>query len=392
MSAITVDGDLVHYEVLGRGRAVVLVHGWIGSWRYWIPTMQQLHLKYRVYALDLFGYGDSAKNPEKYTIESQVNLLVEFMDQLGLKKAALIGHGLGAMVITEFAQRNYDMVARMMIANAPLFNPGDLATRVPPGQKVLLTTRNFNAERAIHNLESHNKQEGQNPLTPPMGGGSDPTVARRPSFGDLGSGDIHTTEATIKNANVIDRARLEEAALARARADMEARKRVTATGEVAAATDGGAGGVRGNPTANPLYDKIGSQDMESLLARCFKRSEPEYDKLAQDIAKSDNAVLHRTAANFDAGRMLDILRVLPVPTVVIHGEKDTLIPEPGEDVWGYLTADPEKEDTLLPVPLPNVRHFPMLEADTFFRLVNSFLDTPNIANIELKERWRRRSH
>lgn len=391
MSAITVDGDLVHYEVLGRGRAVVLVHGWIGSWRYWIPTMQQLHLKYRVYALDLFGFGDSAKNPEKYTMESQVNLLVEFMDQLGLKKAALIGHGLGALVITEFAQRNYDMVARMMIASAPLFNPGDLATRVPPGQKVLLTTRNFSAERAIHNLESHNKQEalGASPLgAASMGGGSDPTLARRPSPADFAAGDIPTTDATIKNASGINRARLEEAALARARVDMEARRR--ATSEVAPVDGSAARGV--TPISNPLYDKIGSQDMEALLGRCFKRSEPEYEKLAQDIAKADNAVLTRTAAHFDAGRMLDILRVLPVPTVVVHGEKDMLIPEPGEEVWAYLTADPEKEDMLLPIPLPNVRHFPMLEADTFYRLVNSFLDTPNIGNIELKERWRRRSH
>lgn len=39
MSAISVAGDLVHYEVLGRGRQVVLIHGWVGSWRYWIPTM-----------------------------------------------------------------------------------------------------------------------------------------------------------------------------------------------------------------------------------------------------------------------------------------------------------------------------------------------------------------
>lgn len=384
MSAITVDGDLVHYEVLGRGRAVVLVHGWIGSWRYWIPTMQQLHLKYRVYALDLFGYGDSAKNPDKYTMESQVNLLVEFMDQLGLKKAALIGHGLGALVITEFAQRNYDMVARMMIASAPLFDPGDLNTRVPPGQKVLLTTRNFNAERAIHNLESHNKQEG----VPPSMGSSDPTIARRPSFSDLDTGDIPTNEATIKNAGVINRARLEEAALARARTDMDARKRPGA--DVIAAEIGG--GNRVNPNDNPLFDRVGGQDMESLLARCFKRSEPEYEKLAQDIAKADSAVLNKSAAYFDAGRILDILRVLPVPTVVVHGSKDTLFPEPSEEVWAYLTADPEKEDALLPVPLPNVRHFPMLEADTFFRLVNSFLDTPDIGNIEIKERWRRRSH
>ncbi len=79
MSVVTIGGDLVHYEVLGRGLPIILVHGWIGSWRYWVPLMQQLHVKYRVYALDLFGFGDSSKNPQKYTIDEQVKLLIQFM-------------------------------------------------------------------------------------------------------------------------------------------------------------------------------------------------------------------------------------------------------------------------------------------------------------------------
>lgn len=140
MSAITVGSDLVHYEVLGRGgRPVILVHGWLGSWRYWIPTMRQLQLKYRVYALDLFGFGDSSKNPERYTINQQIELLDDFMKQLGIPKAAILAHGLGAHVAIEFAKQYPDRVARMLLSSAPVFDSGDLATRVRPGQKVVLT-------------------------------------------------------------------------------------------------------------------------------------------------------------------------------------------------------------------------------------------------------------
>ena len=42
MSALIIDEEVVHYEVLGRGRPLIFVHGWLGSWRYWIPTMQAL--------------------------------------------------------------------------------------------------------------------------------------------------------------------------------------------------------------------------------------------------------------------------------------------------------------------------------------------------------------
>jgi pimeloyl-ACP methyl ester carboxylesterase len=62
MSAIFIDGQLAHYEVIGRGKPVLFLHGWVGSWRYWVPTMQTISSTNRTYALDLWGFGDSAKN------------------------------------------------------------------------------------------------------------------------------------------------------------------------------------------------------------------------------------------------------------------------------------------------------------------------------------------
>src|SRR5207244_10280322 len=105
MSAITIENDLVHYEVLGRGRPVIFVHGWLGSWRYWIPTMQALSSEYRTYALDLWGYGDSAKAGSRYGLEAQADLLARFMEQLGILKAAFVGHALGGAVLLHFARQ-----------------------------------------------------------------------------------------------------------------------------------------------------------------------------------------------------------------------------------------------------------------------------------------------
>lgn len=383
MSAITVGGDIVHYEVLGRGRPVVLVHGWVGSWRYWIPMMQQLHLKYRVYALDLFGFGDSAKNPEKYTIEHQINLLSEFMSQLGLTKAALIGHGLGAQVVAEFASQNRDMVPRLLISSAPLFDTGDLATR---GEQRLLNTRDFDAKKATLAAETASQHSSvQQRLDERSGAGrgrgergtSDPTVARR-SEAPISGG----AEATILNAKNIDRARLEAAALARAEAEMAARKAAEKQVDLSVVTK------NAPPSDNPLFGKIGKFNSEALLIKCFKKTEPEYAKLNQDVAKQDDAVLTRITGGFDAGKLLDILRTLPMPVVVVHGTDDPIIDAPSDNVWAYITT---QKDDLLAVPLPGVRHFPMLEAESFVRLVNNFLEIPDISKLEIKERWRRRS-
>ncbi len=66
MSAILLDSSIVHYEVLGRGRPVIFLHGWVGSWRYWISSMQVTSTSYRAYALDLWGFGDTAHNVLNY--------------------------------------------------------------------------------------------------------------------------------------------------------------------------------------------------------------------------------------------------------------------------------------------------------------------------------------
>jgi len=75
VSALIIDDELVHYEVLGRGRPLIFVHGWLGSWRYWIPTMQVASAEYRAYALDLWGFGDTAKVPARYTLDAQADLV-----------------------------------------------------------------------------------------------------------------------------------------------------------------------------------------------------------------------------------------------------------------------------------------------------------------------------
>ncbi|HVN56268.1 MAG TPA: alpha/beta hydrolase [Anaerolineaceae bacterium] len=120
MSAILLDDELLHYEVLGRGRPILFFHGWVGSWRYWIPAMQATSMAFRTYALDLWGFGDSAKNQRLYTLEQQAGLIERFMDQMGMGRVALVGHGLGAVAATLFTRAHPEAVDRLMAISCPL--------------------------------------------------------------------------------------------------------------------------------------------------------------------------------------------------------------------------------------------------------------------------------
>jgi pimeloyl-ACP methyl ester carboxylesterase len=120
LSAILLDSSIVHYEVLGRGRPVIFLHGWVGSWRYWISAMQVTSTSYRAYALDLWGFGDTTHNTLNYSLDQQASLLDRFLNEMGIGKIALVGHGLGALVGMSFATRFPQSMDRMMAVSCPL--------------------------------------------------------------------------------------------------------------------------------------------------------------------------------------------------------------------------------------------------------------------------------
>jgi pimeloyl-ACP methyl ester carboxylesterase len=120
MSVVLIDNQVVHYEVLGRGRPLIFLHGWVGSWRYWIPVMQAASVSYRAYAIDLWGFGDTAKEPANYPLARQVQLIGKFIDEMGIGRVVLVGHGLGAVIARLYAMQNQDIVDRVMAVSCPL--------------------------------------------------------------------------------------------------------------------------------------------------------------------------------------------------------------------------------------------------------------------------------
>ena len=120
MSAIILDGSMVHYEALGRGRPIVFLHGWTGSWRYWINAMQVASTSFRAYAIDLFGFGDTSRDPLRYTLDKQADLINRFLEEMGIGKVALVGHDLGALVALTFIKQQPKSVDRIMAINCPL--------------------------------------------------------------------------------------------------------------------------------------------------------------------------------------------------------------------------------------------------------------------------------
>ena len=103
MASFDSDGVRIHYEDLGAGEPVVLVHGFASNARYnWGITgwMKVLSERYRVIALDCRGHGESDKPHDRaaYTMERMGGDVIRLLDRLGIRRALLMGYSMGARI------------------------------------------------------------------------------------------------------------------------------------------------------------------------------------------------------------------------------------------------------------------------------------------------------
>lgn len=118
-SLVTPQGT-VHYEVFGKGKPVLLLHGWLGSWGLWESTMQSLSDGYRAYAIDFWGFGESGKRRDSYAVNDFVELLGAFMTSLGIVKAPLVGHSMGGTVSLMTAKRFPEKITKVAVIGSPI--------------------------------------------------------------------------------------------------------------------------------------------------------------------------------------------------------------------------------------------------------------------------------
>lgn len=83
--------------------------------------MQALSKRHRTFAFDLWGYGDSSKDQERYSLDAYVDMVDGFIDKLGINAPIhLIGHSLGGAVALRYANMYPEKVDRVAAISLPV--------------------------------------------------------------------------------------------------------------------------------------------------------------------------------------------------------------------------------------------------------------------------------
>ncbi|MCI0365581.1 MAG: alpha/beta hydrolase [Phycisphaerales bacterium] len=117
-----VNGVRLHYLIGGKGRPVVLLHGYAQTGRMWLPIMPQLAQRHTVIVPDLRGAGGSSKPESGYDKKNMAIDIHDLTSSLGSNRVSIVGHDIGLMVAYAYAAQFPQATERVVLMDA--FLPG----------------------------------------------------------------------------------------------------------------------------------------------------------------------------------------------------------------------------------------------------------------------------
>lgn len=119
----------LHYQSLGQGQPLILLHGLFGSANNWGAVAKHFSQMYQVISVDLRNHGKSP-HADSQTYPEMANDLIELCDLLNLKSIHLLGHSLGGKVAMQFATQYPERVDQLIVVDIAIRTYPDAQTHL----------------------------------------------------------------------------------------------------------------------------------------------------------------------------------------------------------------------------------------------------------------------
>jgi pimeloyl-ACP methyl ester carboxylesterase len=119
ISHTTIAGLQTAECILGAGQPVLMLHGWGANIDLLLPLATRLApLGYRVYMLDLPGFGGSAAPETAWRVYDYANFVLAYLNQHGLERVHLFGHSFGGRLGLILGAEHPERILRMALADS----------------------------------------------------------------------------------------------------------------------------------------------------------------------------------------------------------------------------------------------------------------------------------
>lgn len=115
---LKIDNMDIFYKKAGQGQKVLLLHGWGGCADSFLPVFNYLSSKFEVYAIDFPGFGQSTVPEKPWGVGDYENIVIKFMDALGIEGTNIIAHSFGGRVSIRLASEHPERVLKLVLADS----------------------------------------------------------------------------------------------------------------------------------------------------------------------------------------------------------------------------------------------------------------------------------
>ena len=120
---IKANGIEVNYELSGKGKTLVLIHGFTDNLNMWFNQVPEFAKHYQVLTYDVRGFGRTEKTPGPFSMTMFAEDLHELLKALGLSKACVLGYSMGGRIALEFCLQYPQEAAGLVMANSVVGAP-----------------------------------------------------------------------------------------------------------------------------------------------------------------------------------------------------------------------------------------------------------------------------
>ena len=130
IKTLHVNGLEIAYRELGNAKKppMLLLHGWGGASRYWLPAMRKFYVQHHCVAPDLPGFGFSgrlmgtaAELERGYSHHGLAEIFFQWLDELGLNQVDIVAHSYGCGVAIDMAANKPERVNKLVLSNFSTF-------------------------------------------------------------------------------------------------------------------------------------------------------------------------------------------------------------------------------------------------------------------------------
>ena len=118
-----INGYNINYEVEGNGKNIILLHGWLASLETMKPLANHLKKYFKVYNVDIIGFGKSDLPKEPMNTNDFGDFLNAFIEKLQIEEPILIGHSNGGRTILNFTGRKLKPIKKIVLIDSAGIKP-----------------------------------------------------------------------------------------------------------------------------------------------------------------------------------------------------------------------------------------------------------------------------